>query len=147
MSGGRTRLQGATIVMSFLSFKRSPSKKQLQEDALTEARRKVEIEKIRQQEEEEEEKRQKADEVLTSYKQPRPMEVNPPRSRLNPKLTRRALPPDYEDLPSDDRSKPKTAAKLSHNGWFIRFSMYKCMYVLMYRIFIKWSAYVHVIAI
>ena len=102
--------------MSFLSFKRSPSKKQLQENALLEERKKAELEKIRQEEEEENDKKQKANEILTSYKQSRPIEINPPRSRLNPKLTRRALPPSYEDLPSDDLNKSKIVTKLSHNG-------------------------------
>ena len=101
--------------MSFLSFKRSPSKKETQNAALV-AERLQEEERQKLEREEEEKKRQK-EQVLAAYKQGRPQEENPPRARLNPKLTQRGAPPDFADIPADDdKHKPKTATKLTHDG-------------------------------
>ena len=96
--------------MSFLSFKRSPSKRQEQDEVY----RKAEEER-KKQEMEEEEKKQKREAIMSSYMQQRPPESQPPRARLNPKLTRRGAPPGYDDLPLDE-NKPKIAAKLTHDG-------------------------------
>ena len=100
--------------MSFLSFKKSPSKKQQQDEALAEAQRQLEVQREKQKAEEEERKRKKQ-EVLATYKQERPKEVNPPRSRLNPKLIQRGAVPGYEDLPPEKKA-PKVTPKLAHNG-------------------------------
>ena len=64
-----------------------------------------------------EEKKRQKEQVLAAYKQGRTPEENPPRARLNPKLTQRGAPPDSADVPTDnDKHKPKTATKLTHDG-------------------------------
>ena len=59
--------------------------------------------------------KRKKEAIMAAYKQERPKDVNPPRSRLNPKLTQRGAPPGYDDVPPEKHA-PKVVPKLAHNG-------------------------------